>query len=129
MFFINLKGRQSQNIFFIHLSLWFNNMADIRTYFGSCCDIHYNNFFLQNNHTHAIECYPCPAGFYCAISGQSEICPAGYYCPAGTGLDWKSCPRGTYSNVLGLYDESQCKPCPAGQFCDGEHLTTPSGKT
>ncbi|CAC5381825.1 unnamed protein product [Mytilus coruscus] len=81
----------------------------------------------ENNHTHAVECYPCPAGFYCAISGQSEICPAGYYCPAGTGLDWKSCPRGTYSDVQGLYDESQCKPCPAGQFCDGEHLTTPSG--
>jgi hypothetical protein len=51
----------------------------------------------------------------------------GYYCPAGTGLDWKACPRGTYSDVQGLYDESQCKPCSAGKYCDGEHLSAVSG--
>ena len=56
------------------------------------------------------------------------ICPAGYFCPAGTGLDWKACPRGTYSDVEGLYTEEQCKTCPGGQYCDGEHLNTPSGE-
>lgn len=81
------------------------------------------------NHTHAVQCYPCPAGYYCVLQGQSEICPTGYYCPAGTGLDWKACPRGTYSDVAGIYQESQCKPCPPGQYCDGEHLSTPTGKS
>lgn len=79
------------------------------------------------NHTHAVNCYDCPAGYYCELAGQSIICPAGYYCPAGTGLDWMACPRGTYSDVQGLYDESQCKPCPAGKYCGEEHLTAVSG--
>ena len=81
------------------------------------------------NHTHAVMCYACPAGYFCEQQGQSEICLTGYYCPAGTGLDLKSCPRGTYSDQLGLYEEDQCKPCPAGKYCDGEHLSNPSGKT
>ena len=83
--------------------------------------------YFQVNHTHAVNCYDCPAGYYCELAGSSIICPAGYFCPAGTGLDWQACPRGTYSDVLGLYMESQCKPCPAGKYCDGEHLTADSG--
>ena len=76
-----------------------------------------------------MSCVECPAGYYCVMNGQSNVCPMGYYCPSGTGLDWKSCPRGTYSDIEGLYTESQCRPCPAGQFCDGEHLNSPSGNT
>ncbi|XP_023933458.1 uncharacterized protein LOC106181652, partial [Lingula anatina] len=79
------------------------------------------------NYTHAVNCLPCDAGYFCAAAGQSEICPVGYYCPEGTGLDIKSCPRGTYSDQTGLYDLNQCKPCPAGQHCDSEHLGSPSG--
>lgn len=89
-----------------------------------------NNLMLscvQVNHTHAIQCYDCPAGYYCELAGMSIVCPEGYYCPAGTGLDWQACPRGTYSNVAGLYKESQCKPCSAGKYCDGEHLTSETG--
>ena len=56
------------------------------------------------------------------------MCPAGYYCPEGTGLDWKACPRGTYSATTGLYEETQCNPCDAGKYCDGEHLTAVSGE-
>lgn len=79
------------------------------------------------NHTHAVTCYDCPAGYYCKGQGQNAICPIGYYCPSGTGLDWLSCPRGTYSDVEGLYAEVQCKPCPGGKYCDGEHLDAPTG--
>ena len=43
-----------------------------------------------------------------------------YYCPAGTGADYRACPRGTYSNTQGLHEESQCQACPAGKYCDGE---------
>lgn len=46
---------------------------------------------------------------------------------AGTGSDWMACPSGTYSNATGLYNVLQCLPCDAGQFCLGEHLTSPTG--
>ncbi|CAH1789577.1 unnamed protein product, partial [Owenia fusiformis] len=84
-----------------------------------------NNSYV--NHTQATECYLCPQGYYCVASGQNAICPMGYYCPAGTGLDWQACPRGTYSDQEGNYEEAQCKPCPEGKYCDGEHLAAPSG--
>lgn len=29
------------------------------------------------NYTGAVECEPCPAGFYCVIAGTTVICPAG----------------------------------------------------
>ena len=51
-----------------------------------------------------------------------------YYCPAGRGADYRACPRGTYSNTRGLHEESQCQACPAGKYCDGEGLTTSTGK-
>ncbi len=93
-----------------------------------CAHLSQSNVLFQVNHTHAVMCYPCPAGYFCERQGQSEICPMGYYCPASTGLDIRSCPRGTYSDEEGRYQEDQCKPCPAGQFCDGEHLSSPSGE-
>ena len=56
------------------------------------------------------------------------VCPAGFYCPQGTGANWMACPRGTYSNTSGLYEEAQCTPCDAGKYCETEHLTQPTGK-
>ncbi len=54
----------------------------------------------------------CPilflSSFYCTPANVSDPvasnydCPEGYYCPAGTGLDWKPCPKGTYSNQRNL---------------------------
>ncbi|XP_015775926.1 PREDICTED: sushi, von Willebrand factor type A, EGF and pentraxin domain-containing protein 1-like, partial [Acropora digitifera] len=79
------------------------------------------------------QCDPCPEGFYCfpleLARNESigyRVCPRGYYCPQGTGLDWRSCPAGTYSDRLGLYKESQCQDCDAGKFCDGRNLTSPT---
>ena len=46
---------------------------------------------------------------------------------SGTGINWQSCPAGTYSNQEGLYEESQCIACPGGKYCDSEHLTTFAG--
>ncbi|PIK35709.1 hypothetical protein BSL78_27465 [Apostichopus japonicus] len=83
-----------------------------------------NNTYV--NYTHAVICLDCPAGYFCKFQGEQEICPMGYVCPAGTGYDLISCPRGTYSDQEGLYDLSQCKPCDAGQYCDEEHLPTPT---
>ena len=43
-------------------------------------------------------------------------------------MDWQACPRGTYSNALGLQAENECTPCDAGKYCDGEHLTAATGR-
>lgn len=34
-----------------------------------------NNSYV--NYTGAVECEPCPAGFYCVIAGTTVICPEG----------------------------------------------------
>lgn len=43
----------------------------------------------------------------------------------GTGLDWKPCPRGSYSNSTGLSKESQCLSCDSGYYCDMPGSTKP----
>ena len=75
------------------------------------------------------------ARFYCLpenvtagnpTSGYHD-CPAGYYCANGTGLDWKPCPRGTYSMQTNLFRVEQCKDCDGGFYCDMEAATNVSG--
>lgn len=44
----------------------------------------------------------------------------------GTGLDWKSCPKGSYSNSTGLSMESECEPCDGGFYCDKLNATKPT---
>lgn len=48
-------------------------------------------------------------------------------CYTGTGSDWVKCLLGTYSNLTGLMMESECLPCPGGQYCDTPGITEPSG--
>ena len=50
-----------------------------------------------------------------SFTGNDE-CPAGYYCPVGTTYP-EGCPVGTYSEVTGLSDVSECLPCPPGRYC------------
>ena len=64
------------------------------------------------------ECTVCPAGFYCVDGALSDHCPRGFYCPEGTGLDWRPCPIGTFSNQPGLSKRTQCMPCDPGRYCD-----------
>lgn len=66
----------------------------------------------------------------CVIGDSSSAkndCPEGFYCPNGTGVDWKQCPAGTYSNRKNLVREQDCTPCSGGRFCGGTNLTEPSG--
>ena len=51
-------------------------------------------------------------------------CPRGYFCPIQTGLNWQSCPPGTYSNKTGLHSVTQCEDCPQGKYCANNHATT-----
>ena len=48
------------------------------------------------------------------------------WCFSGTGINWQSCPSGSYSNQQGLSRSSQCVACEGGQYCQGEHLTAPT---
>lgn len=84
-----------------------------------------NNSFTKT--THSKECELCPEGFYCKIAGIPIPCPRGYYCPYGTGVDLRSCPRGTYGNQTGLSKISQCKPCDPGKYCAYEHADNVTG--
>uniref|UniRef100_A0AAV2J1Z8 Sodium channel regulatory subunit beta-3 n=1 Tax=Knipowitschia caucasica TaxID=637954 RepID=A0AAV2J1Z8_KNICA len=86
------------------------------------------------------DCNPCLPGFHCQVIGPSpsqwnsngvsvpEPCPAGYTCPRES-LDRQPvpCPKGTYSNNLGLTILGECLKCPPGQFCGSDGLIEPSG--
>ena len=54
------------------------------------------------------------------------LCPEGMYCPEGTG-DPIGCPAGTFSNVKGLKNSSQCQLCSFGKYCGEKNMTSPSG--
>eukprot|EP01135_Chromosphaera_perkinsii_P006890 Nk52_evm45s621 gene=Nk52_evmTU45s621 len=102
------------------------------------------------------ECTPCPAGKYCeippltAVTGtcdqgyicagesnsktpdgsvnpQNKPCPAGFYCPAAATAPIP-CPVGTSTDVTGIWQESQCKPCLPGHYCATTGLAAPTGK-
>ncbi|XP_077985305.1 uncharacterized protein LOC144439945 [Glandiceps talaboti] len=79
---------------------------------------------------------PCDAGFYCVegsdtqtpetnFRGTAGVCPGGYYCPTGTSTP-DPCPRGTFSNITKLANESECTDCLYGQYCGDVGLMAPS---
>lgn len=60
--------------------------------------------------------------------GEDYICPAGYFCEEGIKLKEEGrCPKGTFSDITGLANISQCSACPSGKFCSDVGLTKPSG--
>lgn len=68
------------------------------------------------------------AGCIGLSEGQDFVCPEGYFCMEGmNNLEEGRCPLGTYSDLRGLETISQCKTCPAGQYCGNLGLTAPSG--
>ncbi|WAR09797.1 hypothetical protein MAR_034873 [Mya arenaria] len=76
-------------------------------------------------------CKECPQGHFCdntiapVVLFNSSICPQGYFCPAGTNYSTQyRCPMGTFGNSTGLYQISECTPCPGGYYCDQEAQTT-----
>ncbi|ETE62183.1 Multiple epidermal growth factor-like domains protein 6, partial [Ophiophagus hannah] len=88
------------------------------------------------------ECEPCPggkfcarpgtcqAGFYCDLSSShpdQNLCPPGFYCPQGTGTPLQ-CMSGTINPHSGKWDITDCKLCPAGNFCSGAGKTAPEGR-
>ena len=55
---------------------------------------------------------------HCAITPQRKFCETSLnYCPAGIDIPIP-CKNGTYSPAEGLYNESQCRSCRAGHYCE-----------
>ena len=66
----------------------------------------------------ATEATVCVAGGYCPEGSDSPTnCPPGHYCEKGV-ADPEPCPLGTFSEVVGLTGEGECKVCPPGKYCD-----------
>lgn len=66
----------------------------------------------------------CAPGYYCRTGAikaapdqgtEANICPEGYYCEEGT-AEPTPCPQGTYSNVTGLGNVTQCTDCDPGRL-------------
>ena len=55
-------------------------------------------------------------------------CPSGSYCPPGTthGLEFL-CPAGSFYNVTGAKDVTDCLPCTPGSYCEIDGLSAPTG--
>ncbi|XP_033971267.1 zonadhesin-like [Trematomus bernacchii] len=77
--------------------------------------------------THATECEPCVAGWYC-VSGSLYLCPPGFYCPERTGFDLRGCPEGTYGPDPGYWSVSQCRQCDGGHYCSSRNGTAVTGQ-
>ena len=73
---------------------------------------------------------PAPADLSAPLSSQPTpfggLCPPGGFCPRGSSRP-ESCQSGTFSNVTGAADDTVCRPCPGGFFCQGSSLPFPSG--
>ena len=77
----------------------------------SCSAGTYQSQFSQSS------CLSCPSGNFCTPNSTTpEICPIKYFCPANSHFP-TICPNGTYSNVIGLMDATQCLSCPTSFYC------------
>lgn len=75
------------------------------------------------------DCEPCEPGVTCQVQNGvlvQQPCPAGHYCPAGS-VQAQRCPESTYRGYTGGGSKEDCFVCPAGYFCSGTGLITPSG--
>ena len=65
-----------------------------------------------------------PLGYY-SLNGVQTICPTGSYCTLNTKTP-TACPKGTYNDATGKSSVDDCKPCPAGGYCDRTGMKYPS---
>jgi len=77
------------------------------------------------------SCISCSAGYECVDEGTSKpvACQPGYFRSARDSISCRQCPKGTFSTIIGLTEESLCLPCNAGLVCalDGTSNNKPSG--
>lgn len=75
--------------------------------------------FVCNKDTSATS-RTCTRG---SIVANQILCPKGYFCPIGSETA-TACPIGTFSNVTGNTDQSNCTKCGSGKFCSHRGMTT-----
>ncbi len=72
------------------------------------------------------QCTDCYQKYYCP-GGEAEprgLCPPGYYCPTKTRFATEfPCPNRTYNPDYALFQQSQCKVCTQGHFCEKGTVT------
>ena len=75
------------------------------------------------------SCLECPQGYYCNSTGtvNEVICPSGHYCMLSSATP-TPCPRGTYLEDVGRFEEGHCNPCKPGYACDVIGISTPVSK-
>ena len=73
----------------------------------------------EENGENITDCFPCPAGYHCNITGLGDItgyeCPVGHYCLEGQSPTF--CPPGRLRASTGAKNGSECHPCTAGYYC------------
>lgn len=73
-------------------------------------------------------CKSCPAGYVCLASSTTfndTVCPSGRYCPVNTSNPIL-CDEGTFNELTGQEEESNCVLCTAGKYCEGSGLSQPT---
>ena len=80
------------------------------------------------------NCLNCPAGYFCNATATTTYerwpCPPAHFCLIGT-RNPLTCPGGTYRNMIGGKDQSDCFQCPAGSYCPEEssvYISCPAGQ-
>mmetsp|Transcript_25097 Transcript_25097/g.27849 ORF Transcript_25097/g.27849 Transcript_25097/m.27849 type:complete len:558 (+) Transcript_25097:3592-5265(+) len=80
----------------------------------------------------------CAAGFYCTtgspfekpaiddVSNNYGRCPTGHHCATATSTP-TPCVAGKYSAMTKLADDTHCKDCEPGSYCETAGLTAPTG--
>ena len=71
--------------------------------------------------------YVCNATFGPVVNYTQNICPSGFYCPEGTEFDYQfPCPIGTFNNLTGRANETECTKCLGGFYCGIPGLIYPT---
>lgn len=73
-------------------------------------------------------CKSCPAGYVClakATTFNDSVCPSGSYCPVNTSIP-TLCIEGTFNELTGQKEPSNCVLCTAGTYCEGSGLSKPT---
>ena len=91
---------------------------------------HTHTHTKQNTHNTGLTAPSdlCDAGYVCVSAANNSRpedgvtgyeCLPGYYCPDGSDQGTR-CPQGTFSNVYGLENVTECQDCTPGFYCQTE---------
>ena len=87
---------------------------------------------MYQNKKGQISCKKCEERYFCnatygpVVNYTRNICPQGYYCPQETEFaEQYPCDIGTFNNITGRANQSECTPCLGGFYCGRPGLVYP----